>query len=300
MNGASILETGYCSCALQEKLSLIRENTGNECCGIYDKGQRYLKNRENPFCVDVTFLIAYSLLKKEEFFCWQEKVPIKAKVEWRKSYLLSKYHNEFYECFFDIRGAADLDWLTGMMIKIKQGGRKEYWELLNGISQSFPWEHQYIEKRGQIQLESLLEIADREENIILKAGRLLILFILIEFYQKQIPRSEQWHRADYMIMTAMEVYQCSNSNHIFIKKDKQFQRIVNENFLSHGIHPVRLQKYVPLKGEFPEYQRVKREDWEYLWSMIIALEKCICDNKKLYGELKRNLEKKSLENSSKE
>lgn len=301
MDGASILETGYSSCALQEKLSLMGGNLGvtQNNFGIkVSKSQRYLKHRENPFCVDVTFLIVYGLLEKEEFFRWQERIPVSAKGEWRKIYLLSKYHNEFYECFFDIRAAADLDWLTGMMIKIKQGGRKEYWELLNGISVSFPWEHQYIEKQSQIRLEALLEIADREDNVILKAGRLLILFILIEFYQKQILRSEQWNRVDHIILTAMELYQQNPFENSSVKKERRFQMMVNKNFLTHGIHPSRLQKYVSIESEVPEYEKVKREDWVYLWNMVTALEKCLCDSKRMYWELKRSIEKKSLENRS--
>lgn len=300
MDGASILETGYSSCALQEKLSVIGGSleAENDCGRKESRSQRYLKHRENPFCVDVTFLVVYSLLEKEKFFRWQERIPVRAKGEWRKLYLLSKYHNEFYECFFDIRAAADFDWLTGMMIKIKQGGRKEYWELLNGIAVSFPWEHQYIEKQSQIQLEALLKIADREDNVILKAGRLLILFILIEFYQKQILRSEQWNRVDYIIMTAMEIYQHGNLESSFVRKDKRFQTMVNKNLLCHGIHPNRLQKYISIESEIPEYQKIKREDWVYLWNMVTALEKCLCDSKRIYRELKRSIEKKSLENGS--
>lgn len=291
----NILTNGYCRCALQEKLVFWQGAMG---VSKKERGQQLIKTRENPFCVDVTFLVSYTLLAKEEFFLWQNKVSLEAKKEWRRTYLLSKYSNKIYEAFFDMRATADLDWLTGMMIKIKQGKRKEYWELMNGISFSFPWEQRYIEKKGIIPLEELIELAEQEEDKILRAGKLLILFILVEFYQKQIPKSEAWNRVDYIIMEGMELYYCGqDKNDNKNGRVKRFQKTLNDNFLKHGIHPNRLKKYAPKDGELPEYQSIKPEEWIYLWKMVTALEKCLSENKRMYWELKRAYEKSNFEGS---
>lgn len=294
----NILTNGYCGCNLQEKFSLWqtmarKENVKRE------RGQKFIKDRENPCCIDVTFLVSYTLLAKEEFFLWQNTVSLEAKQEWRRTYLLSKYSNKMYEAFFDMRAAADLDWLTGMIVKIKQGKRKEYWELMNGISFSFPWEQRYIEKKGIIPLEELIEIAEQEVDIILRAGKLLILFILVEFYQKQIPRSDRWNYVDYIIMEGMDLYYCGYKKVSGVnKRARKFQTLLNDNFIKNGIYPNGLEKYMLMNGEVPEYQHIRQEDWVYLWKMVTALEKCLCENKRMYWELKRTFEK-SFQNTEK-
>ena len=298
MDSENILTKGYCRCTLQEKFFVRQFATEMETMKK-GRGERVTKIRENPFCIDITFLISYTLLAKEEFFLWQAKVSPKAKQEWRKTYLLSKYRNEMYEAFFDMRAAADLDWLTGMLVKIRQGKRKEYWELMNGISFTFPWEQRYIEKKNMIPLEELIKIAEQEEDVILRAGKLLILFILVEFYQKQIPKSELWNRVDYIINEAMELYYYGYDNKCESNRSKRkFQNLLNKKLLKHGIHPNGLKKYTVMEWEIPEYQNIRKEDWVYLWKMVMALEKCICENKRMYWELKRTLERKFAESES--
>lgn len=289
MKENSILSQGYCLCSLQENLCFPSAYQGKVPKRRQPQWMRQsavLRKRENPFCVDVTFLLVYTLLSKEGFYLWQREISAKAKQQWKKLYYRSEYNNSRYEAFFDMRQAAELDWLTGIFIKIRQGGVKEYWKIINGIAGIFPEEQRFMERREHLGLEELLRKVWREENAILQAGRLLILLILAEFYQVHVSRKDWWSEVDGMVLRGMSCYQGYHREKNSNKQPKRCLQVVEDSLWSQGIHPLRLQKYPVAPKELPKYQAVQPEDWKDMWNVILALEKCICEDTRIYKKLK--------------
>lgn len=289
MEETSILSQGYCLCTIQENLCFTKTKRGEVSDGAQPQWLReapVLRKRENPFCLDVTFLLAYSLLSREEFYQWQEQIERSTKREWGKLYYRSEYHNDRYESFFDMRQGADLDWLTGMMIKVHQGGRKEYWKILNGIAWIFPEEQKFMENHKQLRLEEILRKACGDKNEILQAGKLLILLILAEFYQVHISKKDWWSEVERMILHGMSYYQGQEKIQGIYTGVRWCRKVMEDSLRSHGIHPLRLQKYKVRDEELPKYHIVQQDDWNYLWKTVIAMEKCICENGRMYKQLK--------------
>lgn len=288
MKENSILSQGYCLCTLQENLCFASAYTGKK-----DRRQSnwvrqapILRKRENLFSVDVTFLLVYTLLSREAFYPWQKEISLSVKQQWKKLYYRSEYCNRRYEAFFDMRQAAELDWLTGIFIRIRQGGVKEYWKIMNGVGRIFPEEQRFMERREHLDLEEILRKVWREPNEILQAGKLLILLILAEFYQVHVSKRDWWSEVDRIVRKGMGCYQgYGRGRHTCNETDRCLQ-VVEESLCSQGIHPMRLQKYPVAKEEVPQYQAVKQEDWNDMWSIIIAMEKCICEDTKIYRKLK--------------
>ncbi|MDE6312518.1 MAG: hypothetical protein K2M46_02690 [Lachnospiraceae bacterium] len=289
MKETSILTQGYCLCTIQENLCFTKTKKGAVGDGYYTEWlpeTPVMRRRENPFCMDVTFLLAYILLSKEQFFQWQEGIDRIAKQEWGKLYYQSEYHNATYEAFFDMRSGADLDWLTGMMIKVRQGGFKEYWKLLNGIVWIFPEEHKFMEQHPYLRLEEIIARACKEKEEILQAGKLLILLILAEFYQVHISKKDWWNEVDRLVIQGILYYQGQGRWKNTYRTARQCRQIMEESLRSHGIHPLRLKKYKIRTEELPVYAKIQREDWNYLWKTVFAMEECMRENGKMYKRLK--------------
>ena len=302
MNYNGILVRGYCRDELQRQMNpmeSIFEGKERQYEEQEYKLENYLKERRMNFYMDITFLMVYELLSKEEFFLWMEYVKNQKKEKWRTIYYLSEYNNKQYESFFDMRSGAEAEWLTGMLVKIKQGGQKEYWELMNGIAMIYPWERQYIQKRNVIKIEELLYIVRKEKNEILKAGKLLILLVMTEFYHKQITRNDVWNKLETVLWKGLEFYQ-RNQWSVEQKNPFDFRKIVEANFMKHGIHPIRLQKYRNPLEEIPTFEeKAVEENWTYLWSMVGALQKCIKEDKEEYKQLKQKADRESEKNLEK-
>ena len=119
MEFSSILVQGYCRSLFQERMNpLLFSRESREV--KQKKMQEWWQVRQHPFCVDTTFLVTYTLLSKEEFYIWKKCIDYHQKQEWRKTYIQSEYNNRHYESFFGMRASAELDWLTGMVLKIRQ------------------------------------------------------------------------------------------------------------------------------------------------------------------------------------
>ena len=173
-----------------------------------------------------------------------------------------------------------------MLVRVKQGGQGEYWELMNGIAMMYPWERQYIQKRNVIKIEELLYMVRKEKNEILKAGKLVILLVMAEFYHKQITRNDAWNKLETVLWKGLEFYQ-RNQWSVDQKNPFEFKAAIEKIFMKHGIHPVRMEKYRYSPEEIPVFEeKVVEENWTYLWQMILALMKCIKENREDYGQLK--------------
>lgn len=298
MNYNGILVRGYCRDELQKQMNPMesifdKKERQYEAQGY--KAENYLKERRMHFYMDITFLVVYELLVKEEFFLWMEYVKNHKKEKWRTVYYMSEYNNRQYEAFFDMRAGAEAEWLTGMLVSIKHGEQQEYWELMNGIAMIYPWERQYIQKRNVIKIEELLYIVRKEKNEILKAGKLLILLVMAEFYHKQITRNDAWNKLETVLWKGLEFYQ-PNQWSVDQKNPFEFRNMVEENFMKHGIHPIRLQKYMYQLEKIPPFEeKTVEENWTYLWSMIGALQKCIKEDKEEYKLLKQKADRESEE-----
>lgn len=271
MEFSSILVQGYCRSLFQERMNpLLFSRESREV--KQKKMQEWWQVRQHPFCVDTTFLVTYTLLSKEEFYIWKKCIDYYQKQEWRKTYIQSEYNNRHYESFFGMRASAELDWITGMVLKIRQKSFHEYWELMNGIAMIFPWERQYIQSQGMIWIKDLLQLVSKEDNIILKSGKLLLLLIIAEFYQKQMTRKDSWNKLEEVLFLGMEVYQNYQWS-VRLDNLPKISKKIDENFRRHGIHPFRMQQYAPASEEVPEFQEMKEEDWKYMWQMVTAMEK---------------------------
>ncbi|MBQ2800343.1 MAG: hypothetical protein IJF03_03015 [Lachnospiraceae bacterium] len=271
MEFSSILVQGYCRSLFQERMNpLLFSRESREV--KQKKMQEWWQVRQHPFCVDTTFLVTYTLLSKEEFYIWKKCIDYHQKQEWRKTYIQSEYNNRHYESFFGMRASAELDWITGMVLKIRQKSFHEYWELMNGIAMIFPWERQYIQSQGMIWIKDLLQLVSKEDNIILKSGKLLLLLIIAEFYQKQMTRKDAWNKLEEVLFLGMEVYQNYQWS-VRLDNLPKISKKIDENFRRHGIHPFRMQQYAPASEEVPEFQEMKEEDWKYMWQMVTAMEK---------------------------
>lgn len=280
MEFSSILVHGYCRSIFQERMNplLFSREPG-------EIKQRQVQERwrakQTPFCIDTTFLITYTMLAKEEFYMWKKCIDYVWKEEWREFYIQSEYNNRHYESFFGMRAGAELDWFTGMVLKIRQESFEEYWELMNGIAMIFPWEIKFVQSHSMIQIRDLLQIVAKEENIILKSGKLLLILIIAEFYHKQMTRQDAWNKLEEVLFLGMEVYQ----NHQWSVQSDNLPKIskkIDENFRSHGIHPFRLQQYTLNMEEVPEFQEVKEDDWRYMWQMVIAMENYLKESEAHY------------------
>lgn len=280
MELSSILVHGYCRSIFQERMNplLFSREPG-------EIKQRQVQERwrakQNPFCIDTTFLITYTMLAKEEFYMWKKCIDYVRKKEWREFYIQTEYNNRHYESFFGMRAGAELDWFTGMVLKIRQESFEEYWELMNGIAMIFPWEIKFVQSHPMIQIKDLLQIVAKEENIILKSGKLLLILIIAEFYHKQMTRQDAWNQLEEVLFLGMEVYQ----NHQWsVQSDNlpQISKKIDENFRSNGIHPFRLQQYTYNIEEVPEFQEMKEDDWKYMWQMVIAMEKYLKESEAHY------------------
>ena len=297
-----ILVQGYCRDEFQSQMNPM-ESVFEEKERKYEKQKSgfedCLEARRMNFYMDVTFLTVYGLVSREEFFLWMECIEHQQKERWRELYYLSEYNNKQYEAFFDMRAGAEVEWLTGMLVRIKQGGQKEYWELMNGIAMIYPWERRYIQKRSVIKIEELLCVVKSEENEILKAGKLLMLLLMAEFYHKQITRNDIWNRLEIVLWKGLEFYQ-RNQWSVDRENPFEFRKILEDNFMKHGIHPIRLQKYVYPMEEVPVFEeKLTEENWNYLWQMMWALQECIKENKEDYKILKQRVEKQVTEDSEK-
>lgn len=299
MNYNGILVLGYCRDIFQRQMNPMES--------IFDKKDRqyeeyeyklecYLKERRMNFYMDVTFLMVYELLSKEEFYLWMEYVKNRRKEKWRNIYYLSEYNNRHFESFFDMRAGVEAEWLTGMLVRIKQGGRGEYWELMNGIAMMYPWERQYIQKRNVIKIEELLNLIKKENNEILKAGKLIILLVMSEFYHKQITRNDGWNKLETVLWKGLEFYQ-RNQWSVDQKNPVEFKKIVEKIFMKHGIHPSRIKKYSYLPKEIPVFEeKVAEENWIYLWQTLLTLMECVKMDKEDYKQLKLRADEESEKN----
>lgn len=280
MEFSSILVHGYCRSIFQERMNPLLFSREPE-----EIKQRQIQERwrakQTPFCIDTTFLITYTMLAKEEFYMWKKCIDHIRKEEWREFYIHSEYNNRHYESFFSMRAGAELDWFTGMVLKIRQESFDEYWELMNGIAMIFPWEREFVQNQAMIQIKDLLRIVAQEENIILKSGKLLFILIMAEFYHKQMTRKDAWNKLEEVLFLGMEVYQ---NDHWSVRSDNlpKISKKIDENFKSHGIHPFRLQQYTYNMEEVPEFQEMKEDDWRYMWQMVIAMEKYLKESEAHY------------------
>ena len=165
MNYNGILVKGYCRDEFQRQMNPM-ESIFDEKDRKYEeqeyKLESYLKERRMNFYMDITFLMVYELLSKEEFYLWMDYVKNQRKEKWRTLYHLSEYNNSHFESFFNMRACVEAEWLTGMLVRVKQGGQGEYWELMNGIAMMYPWERQYIQKRNVIKIEELLYMVRKD------------------------------------------------------------------------------------------------------------------------------------------
>lgn len=287
MEFSSILVQGYCRSIFQERMNpLLFPREPKEI--KQRQMQEYWKAQQNPFCIDITFLITYTLLAKEEFYLWKNCFDRVQQEEWRKFYIKSEYNNRHYESFFGMRASAELDWLTGMVLKIKQESFHEYWELMNGIAMMFPWERQFLQNQGRIQIKDLLQIVAKEENIILKSGKLLLLLIMAEFYHKQMTREDAWNKLEKVLFAGMEVFRNYQSS-VRLDNHPKIRKKIDENLKSHGIHPFRLRQYTYTTEEVPEFQEIKEEDWEYMWQMVIAMERYLEETETDYKYCRKNV-----------
>ncbi len=287
MEFSSILVHGYCRSIFQERMNplLFPREPG-------EIKQRRLRDcwkaQQSPFCIDVTFLMTYTLLATQEFYLWKKCFDCAQKKEWRKFYMQSEYNNRHYESFFGMRESVDLDWITGMVLKVKKESFHEYWELMNGIAMMFPWQRQFVQGQGMIQIKDLLQFVAKEENIILKSGKLLLLLIMAEFYHKQMIREDAWNKLEEVLFAGMKIfhnYQSSVcSNHL-----PKISKKIEENLKSHGIHPFRLQQYSYTTQEVPEFQQIKEDDWEYMWQMVTAMERYLEEAETDYRGCCKNL-----------
>lgn len=281
----SILVRGYCRSIFQEQMNPLlfsREPKEMKQRRIQDCWQE----RQNPFCMDMTFLITYTVLAKEEFYMWQKCIDILQKQEWRRYYIQSEYNNRHYESFFGMRAGAELDWFTGMVLKVRQESFNEYWELMNGIAMIFPWEREFVQNQGMIKIKDLLQVISKEENIILKSGKLLLLLIMAEFYQKQMARKDAWDKLEQVLFQGMEVYQNYQWS-VRLDNLPKISKKLDENFKSHGIHPFRLQKYAHNMDEIPEFREMKEDDWKYMWQMVTAMEKYLEETEATYKRIRQ-------------
>ena len=141
-----------------------------------------------------------------------------------------------------------------------------------------------------ISIKDLLGLVSKEDSIILKSGKLLILLIIAEFYQKQMTRKDAWNKLEEVLFSGMEVYQ----NHQWSVRLDNLPKIskkIDENFKRHGIHPYRLQKYSNTMEEIPKFQEMQEEDWNYFWQMVTAMEKYLQEAEEEYKR-ERKIEEK--------
>lgn len=287
MEFSSILVQGYCRSIFQERMNPL----------LFSREPREVKQRQmqerwkaqqNPFCIDITFLVTYTLLAKEEFYLWKKCFDRAQREKWRKFYMESEYNNRHYESFFGMRAGVELDWLTGMVLKVKQESFHEYWELMNGIAMIFPWERKYVQSKGMIPIKELLQIVAKEENIIIKSGKLLLLLIMAEFYHKQMTRRDAWNMLEEVLFAGMEVFQNYQWS-VRLDNLPKISKKIDENLKNHGIHPFRLQQYTYAAEEAPEFHEIKEDDWKYMWQMVTAMEKYLQETEMDYKQFQKNL-----------
>lgn len=287
-----ILTKGFCREEFLKQIEQLRQIPGKKVTekkppdGISLKMQQQLEAMEQNMYVNPAFLLTYTLLENQGVYQWSENLPPERKQEWRECFDTSEYNNTLYKSYFTMRQTAELDWLTGLILKTGRGEQDEYQMLIHGISDLYSFHKQFVKKREVVKSDEISKFIKNEDNELLQAGEILLFFILSEFYHIPIIKNDGWSRLESLLWKGLQFYQFRSQSEKHIPT-KKFKNLFDSIMVRQGIHPISLREYDSLPYQAPDHEICKEYDWQYLWSRLFAILECLKANKESYRQLKR-------------